>query len=148
MAGRYLDAPDDLTEAVRACTLHLPDVVEQKAWAGVRWQVRRKTFGQVLDVIRDGQPTSTVLTFRAAAEELAALRHAGPPFYVAGWGRDVMAMVLTQETDWTEVSELLTESFCVMAPKTLVAAVREQSVDGIATSRSNASAVTLGVPRR
>jgi hypothetical protein len=33
-------------------------------------------------------------------------------------------MVLTDRTDWDEVAELLTESYCVLAPKKLVGLVR------------------------
>ena len=51
------------------------------------------------------------------------LRNAGHPFFYAGWGRDVVGMVLEDATDWDEVAELLTESYCVLAPKKLVALV-------------------------
>ena len=51
------------------------------------------------------------------------LRHAGHPFFYAGWGRDVMGLVIDDDTDWIEVAELLTESFCVMAPQKLAALV-------------------------
>jgi hypothetical protein len=40
-----------------------------------------------------------------------------------GWGRDAVGMVLDDDTDWDEVGELVTDSFCVMAPKKLVALV-------------------------
>lgn len=39
-----------------------------------------------------------VLSFRSA-------------FFVLGWGRDAMGMVLDDGTDWDEVRELVTESF-------------------------------------
>ena len=51
------------------------------------------------------------------------LRAAGHPFFYAGWGRDVVGMVLDGDPDWDEVAELLTESYCVLAPKKLVALV-------------------------
>ena len=65
---------------------------------------------------RRGRPV--ILVIRAA--EMAA---AGHPFFYAGWGRDVIGMVLDAATDWAEVDELLTESYCVLAPKKLVALV-------------------------
>ena len=49
------------------------------------------------------------------------LRHAGHPYVYAGWGRDVVGLVLDGDTDWDEVTELLTESYCVLAPQKLVA---------------------------
>jgi hypothetical protein len=64
-----------------------------------------------------------VLTFRSSGDELDVLRHAGHPYFYAGWGRDAVGIVLEDDTDWTEVAELLTESYCVLAPKKLVALV-------------------------
>ena len=55
--------------------------------------------------------------------ELEMLQHAGHPYFYAGWGRDVVGMVLEAATDWDEVGELLTESYCVLAPKKLSALV-------------------------
>ena len=44
----------------------------------------------------------------------------GHPFFRPGWGTDVIGMVLGPDLDWTEVAELVTESYCVLAPKRLV----------------------------
>lgn len=43
------------------------------------------------------------------------------------WVRDVAGMVLDDRVDWEEVAELLTESYCVLAPKKLVALVDRPS---------------------
>jgi hypothetical protein len=58
---------------------------------------------------------------------LEVLRRAGPPFVELGWGRDSIGLVIDDFTDWGEVHELITESFCVMAPKRLVALVDRPS---------------------
>ncbi|MFN7149893.1 MAG: hypothetical protein ACK4V6_10480, partial [Microthrixaceae bacterium] len=47
----------------------------------------------------------------------------GPPFLVLGWGRDALGMVLDDGTDWDEVREVITESYCALAPKKLVARI-------------------------
>ena len=57
------------------------------------------------------------------ASEVEALRHAGPPFYILGWGRNAMGLRLDDATDWDEVAELVVESYCVLAPRKLVALV-------------------------
>ncbi len=46
----------------------------------------------------------------------------GNPF-APGWGPGLVSMVLRDDgtTDWDEVKELLTESYCLLAPKKLVA---------------------------
>jgi hypothetical protein len=117
--GDYSDPPDWLVERLRPICLALPDAYEEKAWAGTRWMVRRKTFAHVLALDHDSGPAD-VVTFRSEGEELEVLRRAGPPFFYAGWGRDVVGLALDDDTDWDEVAELMTESYCVMAPQKLV----------------------------
>jgi len=129
----YADVPPEVVARVRAVCMALPDAYEEEAWVGTRWKVRQRTFAHVLTV--EGRADSaharaanatgptTLVTFRAAGEELSVLRNAGHPFFYAGWGRDVVGMVIEDTADWDEVAELLTESFCVLAPKKLVALV-------------------------
>jgi hypothetical protein len=112
------DVPDDVTVHVREVCLGLPDAYEERAWVGTRWMVRKRTFAHLLGVEVDGTDPVVVLSFRSAGEELEVLRRAGHPFFVLGWGRDAMGMVL-DEPDWDEVAELVTESFCMLAPKKL-----------------------------
>ena len=63
------------------------------------------------------------MTFRADGRRARGAGHAGHPFFYAGWGRDVVGMVLDDATDWDEVAELLTDSYCLLAPKKLAAQV-------------------------
>ncbi len=130
----YLDdVPEDIEAELRAICLQLPDAYEETAWKGTRWMVRKKSFAHVLGVVDEtrlpggADPRSAdldvMLSFRAAPDELDVLRNAGHPFFYLGWGRDAMGMVLDADTDWDEVRELVTESFCVLAPKKLVALI-------------------------
>ncbi len=119
----YLDdVPGDIEVRLREICLALPDAYEQQAWKGTRWMVRAKTFANVLGVEADGA-SGVVVAFRSQGDELDALVHAGHPFVHLGWGRDAIGMYLDDDTDWDEVRELLTESFCMMAPKKLAALV-------------------------
>ena len=123
--------PDDVLVRLRAICGRMPETHEQPAWVGVRWRVRTRTFAHVL-VTADGRPAAHVrasgvdggclLVFRAAGVELDVLGRSGPPFFRAPWGDDVIGMELA-DPDWDEVAELLTESYCVQAPRTLVARV-------------------------
>lgn len=127
------DVDDQVLRRLRGICADLPEVHEEPAWVGVRWKVRDRTFAHVLTV-DGGRPAGHAkvigtdgpvisLTFRSAGEELEALLQTGPPFFYAGWGRDVVALLIDRDTDWDEVRELLTESYCLLAPKKLAAAV-------------------------
>jgi hypothetical protein len=130
-----LEVPTALLERVRAICLGLPETYEEPAWVGTRWRVRKRTFAHVFRVdggsppilariaAATGEEQGTALVFRSTGPELDALRHQGPPFFYAGWGRDVVGLLLSRTTDWDEVAELLTESYCAMAPKGLQARV-------------------------
>ena len=128
---RYTDGvPDDVESRLRTVCLQLPDAYEESAWVGTRWMVRKRTFAHVLGVEVGDEDPLVVLSFRSAGEELEVLRHTGHPFFMLGWGRDAVGMVLDDETDWDEVHEVVTESFCVLAPKKLVALIdRPTTID-------------------
>jgi hypothetical protein len=121
----------DVLDRVRSLCEALPEVQEQTAWVGVRWRVRQHTFAHLL-VVADGRPQSharalghegpaTVLTFRTPPSEVDAFASMGHPYFYGGWGRDVVGLVLDDDTDWGEVEELVTDSFRLLAPKTIVA---------------------------
>ena len=118
----YADVPVDVVAAVRSRCLRLPETVERPAWAGTQWRIRNRTFAHVLAVDFADGPV-IVITFRAAGPELDALRRAGHPFFRPAWGADAVGMVLDDGVDWAEVTELLTESYCILAPKKLVAQI-------------------------
>jgi hypothetical protein len=119
----------DLIERLRSLCLALPEAYEELAWMGVRWAVRKRTFAHVLS-IEDGRPPSyaraartdgpcPVVTLRASATDIAAYGNLGDPYFTADWGNGVVGLKLDDETDWDEVAEMVTESYCVMAPRRL-----------------------------
>jgi hypothetical protein len=127
------DVPPEIVDPIRAVCLGLPEAYEEPAWVGIRWRVRARTFAHVL-VIDAGRPPAyaqaagtdgpvTVLTFRSPAPEIDALCSAGPPFFRPRWGPDVVGLTLGAGVGWDEVAELLTESYCLLAPRKLVALV-------------------------
>ena len=132
-----VDVAPQILDRVRAICLALPEAYEEPAWIGTRWRVRQRTFAHVVTVDEDStsvfkeafalQGEATAVTFRVLGDELLALREHGHPFYYVGWGRDVMGMHLDASTDWDELAELLTDSFCVLAPQKLVARVVRSS---------------------
>ena len=122
----YADVPPAVMSQLRGVCLSLPETGEEQAWAGRRWTIRRRTFAHVLSVDSPDGP-SVVMTFRSSGDELDALRSLGHPFFRPGWGTNTVGMVLDVDgdaaIDWTEIQELLTESYCILAPKKLAALV-------------------------
>jgi hypothetical protein len=127
------DVPPEILARLRPVCLGLPETYEEPAWVGTRWRIRKRTFAHVLTVDPDHQAAYAraaatdepfcVLTFRSPGDEIAGLLAGGAPFFKPGWGADVVGMVLDHGVDWDEVAELLTESYCVLAPKKLAARV-------------------------
>ncbi|MFL6060135.1 MAG: MmcQ/YjbR family DNA-binding protein [Marmoricola sp.] len=116
-----------------AICLRLPEVTEQEAWAGVRWRVRGRTFAHVLPII-DGRPPSyaqaagtdgpvVTLTFQVTEVERDLFTRLGPPYWAIRWGRDVGGLLLTEDPDWAEIAELVTDSYCLLAPQKLASRV-------------------------
>jgi hypothetical protein len=122
---RFRDSvPISIEEEVRSICLTLPGVAEDQPWVGARWSVRKRTFAHVLGIEETGSQPVSILVFRASGDELAMLANAGFPYFMIGWGRNAMAMVLDDNTEWKEVRERIVDSFCVMAPEKLGAQVQ------------------------
>ncbi|WP_030435357.1 MmcQ/YjbR family DNA-binding protein [Actinoplanes subtropicus] len=129
------DVPPEILERLRPICRRLPEAYEEPAWIGVRWRIRARTVAHVYTpdperypvyarYLVDGEPPA-VMTFRVPAEDLLGLTAAGFPYFRAPWGGNVAAAVLGDHTDWTEIDELVTDSYREMAPKFLAARVAE-----------------------
>lgn len=130
MAERGAPAAD-IVARLRAICAALPETEEEPAWIGTRWRVRARTIAHVVAIEADWPKVygrafdatgpMTVVTFESGGEELDALSNLGPPYYRPSWRRTVVGLAIDDDTDWTEVAELITESYRVLAPKSLVA---------------------------
>jgi hypothetical protein len=124
----YVDVDPDVMQRLRDRCLALPEVTEEQAWTGRRWVVRKKNFAHVFALHDKDGAVVTIMAFRSPDEERSVLVASGHPFFFLGWGRNAVGMVLEDETDWDEVRELVTESFCLSAPQKLVALVDRPDV--------------------
>jgi hypothetical protein len=123
-----VEVPDDIVERVRTLCLALPEVTVRVDYSLVRtrstaqsFDIRRRSF--CLLVAREdpaGQPVP-LLVLRAGPEERKALLSIGHPFFAPRAGRDRIGVLLTDDTDWEEIRELVIESYRVLAPKKLTA---------------------------
>lgn len=92
--------------------MRLPEATEEVTWGDVNYRVRKKIFCF---------PGDDTVTVKADPEELPALLaddRVRPAPYLArgGW----VVVRLGRRPDWAEVEELITTSYCLIAPKTLV----------------------------
>jgi predicted DNA-binding protein (MmcQ/YjbR family) len=124
----YVDVDPDVMQRLRDRCLALPEVTEEQAWTGRRWVVRKKNFSHVFALHDKDGAVVTIMAFRSPDEERSVLVASGHPFFFLGWGRNAVGMVLDDDTDWDEVRELVTESYCLLAPQKLVALVDRPDV--------------------
>jgi len=127
------DVPPEILDRLRPICRRLPETYEEPAWIGVRWRIRARTFAHVYTPDPERYPiyaqqvvggeAPIVMTFRVPIDDLFGLTAGGFPFFRAEWGRNVAGAFLGDHTDWTEIAELITDSYCEMAPKFLVARV-------------------------
>ena len=97
----------------------LPRCREEAAWVGTRWRVGQATVAHAYG----GDDQRLRVTFRAEQDEVVAFENLGDPYFRAGWGRNVVGLLLDDDTDWAELGELLTDSYCVQAPVHLASQV-------------------------
>ena len=69
---------------------------------------------------RIGKP-APLLIVRADPDECEALLSIGHPYFAPRAGRGRLGVLLTNETDWEEIRELVIESYRTLAPKKLIA---------------------------
>ncbi|NRF67350.1 MmcQ/YjbR family DNA-binding protein [Aquincola sp. S2] len=125
--------PHEVLAKLRAICLALPEVVEESAWTGIRWSVRKKNFAHVL-MIDGGEPAAyaraagragpaCVLTFRLPRGKLDAAGFHHDPYFRPVWFPNIAGRVVDERIDWDEVEQLLIDSYGVLAPKKLAAMV-------------------------
>lgn len=109
-------------ERLRRICLALPETTEQVTWdVDLTWRVRDKIFAI-------SGPEAERVTLKATREDQAALVAASDRIAVApyvgrfGW----VSVDLTGRPDWDELAELVAESWRLVAPKKLAAAMQPQ----------------------
>lgn len=116
--------PEAYVRRIGAVLLALPDVVQEDAWTGVRWRVHGRTVAHVFG----GEDQLFRATFRGEPDEVMAFQHLGDPYFSLGWSDNGIGMLVDDTTDWTELAELLTDSYCVQAPHHLAERVPRPGV--------------------
>lgn len=107
-----------------AIVARLPDVERSNNPPGCYFLVRRKIFAQVATVIDPrGQPV-TMVALRPDPGEREPLLAIGHPYFSRGPWDDRLgriAVLIESTTDWSEIAELVRDSYRLTAPKKLIA---------------------------
>ena len=127
-ASSPIEIPGDILERVRALCLGLPEVTVRIDASLTRsrstahsFDIRRRSFCLLVALEgRTGKPVP-LLVLRADPDERDALLSVGHPFFAPRAGRGRIGVRLTDDTDWEEIRELVTESYRRLAPKKLTA---------------------------
>lgn len=111
--------PEEWVRRLSSILCALAECAEEPAWVGTRWRVGQATIAHVFG----GDDQLFRITFRAEPDEVMAFEHLGEPYFRSGWGTNVVGILLDDDTDWTELAELLTDSYCLQVPERLAALV-------------------------
>src|SRR5262245_53967287 len=113
------EVADDVFARVRAICEALPEAeVDSDRWAH-KFTVSRRVFAYLFAIDNPQGDQVTMLVGRADPQERAALLGAGHPYFAPNSGTDRVGIVLDDATDWTEIAELVTDSYELNAPKRL-----------------------------
>ncbi|HVW80338.1 MAG TPA: MmcQ/YjbR family DNA-binding protein [Mycobacteriales bacterium] len=121
-----LDLPEEFEARVQEICLALPDVVTrvdesrspERSTAYV-FDVRGRPFCTLVAAVGRGGEPRTFVIVRARPDEREALLAGGAPFFAPRGTSDRLGVILCGRTDWTEVQQLVTESYRLLAPKKL-----------------------------
>jgi hypothetical protein len=127
-ASVNVEVPEDIVKRIRALCLALPEATvrldesriaaRSTAWS---YEIRRRSFCLLVARADPAGEAATVLLLRVDSDERKAVLAGGHPFFPTRTGRDRVGVVLDDATDWTEVRELVTDSYRILAPKKLSA---------------------------
>ena len=124
----WAEVPADILERVRALCLALPEVTVRVDYSLTRarstaqsFDIRRRSFCLLIAVKDPAGKSVPLLVLRAVPEEREAMLSRGHPFFASRAGRDRIGVLLSDDTDWEEIRELVTDSYRILAPKKLSA---------------------------
>jgi hypothetical protein len=144
---RHPQVPTAVLARLRKACLTLPEAREEQAWVGTRWCIRKETFAHVL-MIADGWPPVyaraagtngpvCVLTFQSLGPRVDPETFSRAPYFRPRWRPDIVGRILEGRDDWSDITKLVTASYCLLAPKKLAQAVRSgKAADGETGSQS------------
>jgi hypothetical protein len=110
-----------MSAAIRDVCLALPETTEKTGSWARNFEVRRRSFCLFLTPDSPANNTVPVLVLRSTDDDREMYLAMGRPFFEVPRNNKRVGLVLSGTTDWQEVRELVTDSYCMIAPKKLIA---------------------------
>ena len=124
----FSDVPEGIRALVARICEGLPEAQLADNGAGYVLRVRRRSFGTLLAVrAPDTGALQTLLVVHADPEEQQALVAIGHPYFPIRNSGSRIGILVDAVPDEAEIAELVTEAYCQVAPKKLVAALPDPS---------------------
>lgn len=110
-----------MLERMRKACLARPETSLRCDGFAHTFQIRRRAFAVLLAPPNQAGVPVPMVVVRADPDERRVLLAIGHPYFGIRSGADRVGVVLDATTDWTEIRELVTESYRILAPKKLAA---------------------------
>jgi predicted DNA-binding protein (MmcQ/YjbR family) len=127
-ASAPVEVPKEIEARVRTLCLALPEVTVRvdesritARSAAHSFDIRRRSFCLLVAVKGPSGKPVPLLVLRVDPADREVLLSVGRPFFAARAGRDRIGVLLTGDTDWEEIRQLVTESYRLLAPRKLTA---------------------------
>jgi hypothetical protein len=127
-----VEIPEEIFERVSTLCRALPEVTVRSDASRIRtrstahsFDIPRRSFCLLVATESPTGNPVPLLVLRAEFDERDALLAIGHPFFAPRAGPGRIGVLLTKNTDWEEIRELLTESYRILAPKKLIALLEQ-----------------------
>ena len=123
-----MEVSEEIVERIRTLCLALPEVtmrvdesLTRTRSAARSFDIRRRSCCLLVAWVDPTGEAVPRLVLRVDPDEREVLLAGGHPFSASRAGHDRIVVALTDDTDWEEIRELVTESYRILAPKKLSA---------------------------
>lgn len=126
LSEEIVDRVSEMCRALPEVTIRVDESRTRARSTAFSFDIRRRSF--CLLVAREGATGKAVplLVLRVDPDERDALLSIGHPFFAPRAGRDRIGVHLSGDTDWDEIAEIVTESYCRIAPKKLTGLIDDR----------------------
>lgn len=110
-----------MSAAIREVCLALPETTENAEGWSRNFEIRRRSFCLFLTPNSPYGNNVPLLVLRSTDDDRDMYLAVGHPFFEIPRNNKRVGLMLSNTTDWEEVRELVTDSYCMIAPKKLIA---------------------------